>query len=67
LATGEVIRLFHPRTDVWSEHFRWDVALVIPRTTIGRVTIAVLAMNHPDQLDVRVSLIREGKLKLDEG
>jgi hypothetical protein len=39
----------------------------MPRSTVGQVTIVVLAMNHPEQLGLRTSLVREGKLKLDEG
>ena len=66
LETGEVIRLFHPRTDTWSKHFYWAAGLVMPRSTVGQVTIEVLAMNHPEQVSLRTSFVREGKLRLDE-
>jgi hypothetical protein len=41
-------------------HFRWDGPYLIGRTAIGRTTILVLAMNDPDVIQVRRSLIEEG-------
>ncbi len=58
--TGKVVRLFHPREDDWREHFEWVGAEVVGRTAVGRVTVAVLAINHPDAIAVRESLLREG-------
>jgi hypothetical protein len=57
--SGEVIRLFHPRVDLWEEHFEWTGPLLSGRTAIGRVTIHALAINAPDFLAVRGGLIRE--------
>ena len=37
-ATGELVRLFHPRQDKWSEHFEWNAAELAGRTAIGRIT-----------------------------
>ncbi len=34
--TGEVVRLFHPRQDVWRDHFEWDGPDLAGRTQIGR-------------------------------
>jgi hypothetical protein len=61
-ATQEVVRLFHPRKDTWEEHFAWDGSRLLGRTVIGRVTIAVLAINTPYRLAVRLALIAEGVL-----
>jgi 5-methylcytosine-specific restriction endonuclease McrA len=36
-----LVRLFHPRRDKWSRHFRWDGPALIGRTAIGRATIIV--------------------------
>jgi len=57
--TGQIVRLFHPREDQWEDHFEWTGATLIGRTAIGRVTVDVLAINHPHAVAVRESLIRE--------
>lgn len=53
--SGDVARLFHPRTDEWRDHFAWsnDGALMIGLTAIGRATIARLRMNRPDVVETR--------------
>lgn len=58
--TGQVIRLFHPRQDVWEERFKWDGPYLQSRTQVGRVTIDVLTINHPAYVELRASLIAEG-------
>lgn len=58
--TRRLTRLFNPRRHRWDRHFRWDGAYLIGRTAVGRTTIAVLAMNDPDVIKVRRSLIEEG-------
>lgn len=60
--TGELTRLFHPRRDIWTDHFEWRGAVLAGRTPIGRATIHVLAVNLPAIVAVRQSLIREGSL-----
>ena len=46
LETGRVVRLFHPRRDRWTSHFRMENGRVIPLTPIGRVTEHFLQMNR---------------------
>lgn len=58
-ATGELVRLFHPRRDTWPEHFIWSHTELIGRTPIGRATVHVLAINHPDNIAVREALFDE--------
>ncbi len=58
--SGRVARLFHPRNDSWNRHFRWERALLAAKTMVGRVTLSVLAINHPDAVTLRQSLIEEG-------
>jgi hypothetical protein len=55
-----VVRLYHPRKDKWRRHFQWDGPVLRGRTALGRVTIIVLAINHPDAIAVRQALIEEG-------
>ena len=54
---GEVVRLYHPRRDVWSEHFTWDGPALVGRTAVGRTTMHVLWMNHPHMVEIRRWLI----------
>lgn len=57
--TGTFTRLFHPRKDKWSDHFEWEVSKLIGTTEIGRTTIDVLRINHPDAVTVRRFLMTE--------
>ncbi|MFN0053362.1 MAG: HNH endonuclease [Planctomycetales bacterium] len=59
-ATGEIVQLFHPRRDIWEEHFEWAGPLLIGLTPVGEATIAVLGINLPENIDHRKELIAEG-------
>ncbi len=48
--TGEVVRLFHPRRDRWSDHFEYVDARIVGQTAIGRTTAWLFQMNDPDRL-----------------
>lgn len=41
------VPLFNPRVDEWDVHFEWNGDIVVARTTIGKATIAALALNRP--------------------
>jgi 5-methylcytosine-specific restriction endonuclease McrA len=58
--TGEMTRLYHPRRDVWTEHFAWDAGWLRGRTAIGQATIDVLAINLAYRWELRMALIEEG-------
>jgi hypothetical protein len=54
--TGQqVVRLFNPRADAWSDHFERDVrtAEIFGLTDIGRATVLRLRMNGPEQIGAR--------------
>jgi 5-methylcytosine-specific restriction endonuclease McrA len=59
-ATGTVVRLFNPRTDAWTDHFRWQRAILVGRTPTGRATIAVLEINHLVRVQTREQFLAEG-------
>ena len=59
--TGELIRLFHPRSDSWPEHFRVEAATIFGRTPVGRTTCWLLQMNSPLLLRLRTALLAEGQ------
>ena len=63
--TGEIVRLFHPRTDQWNRHFESIGSALEGRTAIGRATFHVLSINDPDFLAVREALIRERAFPLE--
>ena len=45
--TGRRARLFNPRKDPWSVHFRWsrDRRKIVGRTAVGRATVRALDFN----------------------
>lgn len=59
-STGLLIPLFHPREEIWSDHFEWAGPMMIAKTDIGRVTLYVLKINDPVRLEHRRLLIKEG-------
>lgn len=46
--TGDVVSLFNPRTQIWSEHFTWSDGgqQILGLTAIGRATVDRLKMNR---------------------
>jgi hypothetical protein len=58
--TGCKTWLFNPRRHTWRRHFRWNGALLVGRTAIGRATIAVLQINSAHRIAQRSALIDEG-------
>ena len=53
--SGEEVPLFHPRTDAWIRHFGWDGERVVGKTPTGRATVALLQLNHPRRIRIRVA------------
>jgi hypothetical protein len=60
--TGELSRLFNPRSDSWAEHFAWDAdrTMVMGLSPIGRVTIVALRLNNADITSARALWIDFG-------
>lgn len=50
---GELTRLFHPRLDIWEDHFSLHRGSVVGLTALGRATIALLQMNRDRQARLR--------------
>lgn len=50
---GDLVPLFHPRSQTWSDHFRRSGSLIVPLTAVGRVTVRVLHLNSVERLAER--------------
>lgn len=51
--TGQITALFHPRRDLWSDHFAYEGVVIVGITAVGRTTVSLLDMNDPDRKRVR--------------
>ena len=58
--TGDIIPLYHPRRDIWSEHFKLDQSRITALTPKGRVTIQLLQLNRPERVEERARLMEAG-------
>ena len=61
-AKGELVPLFHPRLDGWSDHFAWneDCTLMLGLTPTGRATISRMDLNRPGVVNLRLLLLIVG-------
>jgi hypothetical protein len=60
--TGEIAALFNPRSQVWSEHFRFDDIRITGLTPQGRATVQLLQLNAFQRLAERRELKRAGRM-----
>ncbi len=60
---GELVPLFHPRQQRWSDHFTWnnDATLMIGLTATGRATIKKMQLNRPGVVNLRRVLVAFGR------
>lgn len=54
--TGDFSFLFNPRTQVWTEHFAFEDALLAGLTPQGRATVNLLRLNSEERLAERSGL-----------
>ncbi len=55
--TGKIVQLFHPRQDIWSEHFTIINGEIIAKTSKGRVTVKLLQFNNKERIKERKLMI----------
>lgn len=60
--TKEEIRIFHPRQDVWGDHFEWRGVRIIGITEKGSVTVELLNLNRRLILAIREEEVLLGRL-----
>jgi hypothetical protein len=63
---GEIVRLYQPRGDQWSSHFRFEAGEILPLTAIGRVTVRLLQLNRSERVAIRRLLGEAGVWQIPE-
>ncbi len=58
--TGIEVSLFHPRNEIWQEHFEWidNYTHLIGISSIGRATIELLQLNRAGLISLRLMLYK---------
>ncbi len=59
-ADQAIVRLYHPRRDVWQDNFRLEGNRIRGTTAVGRVTVFLLQFNCTMQLERREELLKTG-------
>ena len=54
--SGKAIRLFNPRRDRWTDHFRFDDKTAVALTASGRATVRLLRLNAQERIAERRAL-----------
>jgi hypothetical protein len=54
--SSALVPLYHPRRDLWREHFTWQATIVVGLTATGRATVQLLAMNEWQRVELRENL-----------
>jgi hypothetical protein len=57
---GELTELFHPRRDMWQEHFQLVAGEIHGLSPTGRVTVRLLQMNSRHRVELRRELQEQG-------
>lgn len=60
--SGAISLIYHPRRNLWVDHFRVEEHRFIGRTPEGRTTIRLLQLNRDDRISERIALARAGLL-----
>jgi hypothetical protein len=59
--SAQVVPVFHPRPDLWEEHFALHHNRIMGRTPAGRATVWLLQMNCDERLELRTELLAAGR------
>jgi hypothetical protein len=58
---ARLVRLYHPRQNHWTDHFRLAGARIVPLTDESEATVQLLSLNADDRLLLRRALIKAGR------
>lgn len=56
LVNGSLVPLFHPRRDIWHEHFVREGDLIVGLSPEGIGTVSLLKMNDDDRRRIRMPI-----------
>jgi HNH endonuclease len=57
----ELVRFFNPRLDKWIDHFLLESSgLISAKSLVGKATIKILNLNHPDSIIERKEMLIRG-------
>jgi hypothetical protein len=59
--TNALTRLFHPRDNLWEDHFRIEGSCIFGITDVGRTTVWLLEMNCEERVALRSVLQEAGE------
>jgi hypothetical protein len=66
LFRGRLYPLFNPRKQSWKRHFVWGTTILVGKTITGKVTIQVLNINEESRVNLRETLLFEGRFPPEE-
>ena len=55
--TNTIETLFDPRRQSWGDHFEFQGSLLLGKSSCGRATVRVLAMNSKVRIDLRQAIL----------
>lgn len=60
--SGQVVKLFDPRRQIWNEHFEWfdHGTRILGLTAVGRATVAALRLNREPLVFARRKWVEAG-------
>jgi 5-methylcytosine-specific restriction endonuclease McrA len=60
--SGDTVRLFDPRHQVWADHFAWTETgeRIVGLTPTGRATVVALNLNRPELVTARTAWVSVG-------
>ena len=63
--SGGIVALYHPRKDLWSEHFDCQDAHFFGKTPSGKATAKLLKINQTERINERRILMQAGIMVLN--
>ena len=58
--SGELVKVYDPRSEVWTDHFALAEGIIVGLTAIGRATVRLLHMNDARRVELRLRWLGEG-------